>query len=70
MPAMIRPKSKGTSIAYSILGVPENLVNDENYKGYKNLRRNREKKSDNATDVDVSYNTKNLYYDDNEGQRY
>lgn len=70
MPAMIRPKNKGTSIAYAILGVPENLVNDENYKGYKNLRSKREKKSTNATDVDMSYNSKNMYYDDSDGQRY
>jgi len=43
MPAMIRAKNKGTSIAYAILGVPENLVNEESHKGYKNLKRNKGK---------------------------
>lgn len=38
MPAMVRATSKATAIAYKILGIPENLQNDESMERYRRLR--------------------------------
>lgn len=72
MPGMVRPKNKGTSIAFAILGVPENLIHEEAYKGYKNLRQRHENKQYKLVEsnTDTRVNNGNMYYDDVTNQRY